>query len=244
MKIALCLSGQPRAWRAGYEYINKNLLSKHDVDVFLHFWTQRDDIQLMQDIIELYKPVKWDTKQEFVSTFFNRFDRNGGPGWPPRNPYHSYYSVFHCNLLKKDREMKQGYYYDYVVRTRFDYALNRELPFSEVKDNKIYIPADRMNESHTVGSDAFAFGTSKTVDRYCMTYMYLDYFYDKLGCPMNAEEMLAMNLSFQELNGDNLVYVDMNNPFLPDQFGSMPHSFIREDYTKWKKINETNSARQ
>lgn len=244
MRVALCLSGQPRSWRTGYDYIYKNLLSKHDVDVFLHFWAEDNDAQLVSDIVDLYKPVKWKTRKEFISSYFNRFERNGGPGWPPRNPYHSYYSVFHCNLLKKDHEIEQGHYYDYVVRTRFDYALNRELPFNEVLENKIYIPADRMNETRTVGSDAFAFGTSKTVDRYCMTYMFLDFLYDHANVPMNAEEMLAGNLAIQGLTGNNLIYVDMNNPFPPDRFGSMQHSFIRDDYLKWVNLNASNSKGQ
>lgn len=241
MKIALCLSGQPRSFEKGYQYLYKNLLSKHDVDVFLHFWSSEKEYDDAVRMLELYKPKKWNTREEFVSSYFDRFTRNGGPGFPPRNPYHSYYSVFHCNLLKKEQEMEQGYYYDYVVRTRFDYALNRELPFDEVVDGKVYIPADRMNPERTVGSDAFAFGKSNIIDRYCMTYMYLNYLYDSCNVPMNAEEMLAGNLAIQGLNGDNLVYVDMNNPFPPDRYGSMQHSFIRDDYEKWAQRNAINS---
>ena len=38
MKIALCISGQPRMWEKGFEYHNLNIIKNNDVTVFLHSW--------------------------------------------------------------------------------------------------------------------------------------------------------------------------------------------------------------
>ena len=38
MKIALCLSGQPRYLNEGYAGIYKNILSKYSPDIFVHTW--------------------------------------------------------------------------------------------------------------------------------------------------------------------------------------------------------------
>ena len=54
MRIALCLSGQPRSFEKGYEYHKKNLLDHHDVDTFIHTWkcdeTKNDLFQLVKSI--------------------------------------------------------------------------------------------------------------------------------------------------------------------------------------------------
>ena len=42
MKIALCFSGEPRAFEKGYEYYKRNLLDLHDVDVYIHSWKRED----------------------------------------------------------------------------------------------------------------------------------------------------------------------------------------------------------
>ena len=38
MKIALCLSGQPRYLDEGFYYLYENILKKYSVDVFIHTW--------------------------------------------------------------------------------------------------------------------------------------------------------------------------------------------------------------
>jgi len=38
MRIALCLSGQARSVKQGYDFVYKNLFSRNDVTVFIHTW--------------------------------------------------------------------------------------------------------------------------------------------------------------------------------------------------------------
>ena len=51
MKIALCLSGQARSVKQGYEYVKKNLLDGNDVTVFCHVWEAPEAADL-----DIYKP--------------------------------------------------------------------------------------------------------------------------------------------------------------------------------------------
>jgi hypothetical protein len=233
MKIALCLAGQLRSVEKAYEYINRNLLSKHNVDVFMNFWTPKKE-ESKEKALELYKPLSWSSQDEFSDAYFSRFTKTGERFWPPRNPYHSFYSVFQSSLLRKEYEIKNGFDYDFIVRTRFDYALNIVIPFEILDKNTIYIPSDRMTKEHDFGSDAFSLGSSKVMDKYCSTYLYLNDYYDNYNVPMIAEHMMSANLKRHGLVGDNLAYVNMNNPFPPNGYDSLPHSYIRDDLHEWK----------
>jgi len=45
IKIALCLSGQPRFFERGYEFIKKNIIDPNDnVDIFTHLWFDKSDV--------------------------------------------------------------------------------------------------------------------------------------------------------------------------------------------------------
>ena len=48
MKIALCFSGQARAFEKGYEYYKNNLFAYHDVDIFIHTWKFEKDRELIR----------------------------------------------------------------------------------------------------------------------------------------------------------------------------------------------------
>ena len=72
MKVALCLSGQPRVIEVGYQKLKAALLDYNDVDVFVHTWFDPDnlstesvipgreghrlDSRAIEKISEIYKP--------------------------------------------------------------------------------------------------------------------------------------------------------------------------------------------
>jgi len=75
MKIALCLSGQPRFVEKAFPNIYENLIRGYDVDVFVHSWIDEDksyqfrndgiwrnvtqDVNINSKILDLYKPKKF-----------------------------------------------------------------------------------------------------------------------------------------------------------------------------------------
>ena len=99
MKIALCLSGEARSFKQGYEYHKKNLLDHYDVDVYIHAWTLPEPD--MQSYKQLYsaKVYQYENKPEMVG-YNEKYPRTPEPeNRPPWNAYCMFYSMYKCSQL-------------------------------------------------------------------------------------------------------------------------------------------------
>lgn len=239
-RIAIMISGQPRSYEKGYEYLKKNLLDPYDnidwdVKIFFHIWAPLYDPLITDSVVDLYKPGDYYDNVQFHSDPINKKYTNiVHPQWTASNTYHMWYSVFLANQVKKQYELSRGMIFDVVVRTRFDYALNHIIDFSQVEPGKLYVPNCRNDPAHMFCSDIFAYGTSEVMDWYSNVYTNIDFLYSR-GIKMNGEEMLAANLAAYGLIGDNMVYFDPHNPFPPGKYNGNSHSLIRDDFTEWNK---------
>lgn len=236
-KIAVCISGQARSWAKGYEYLAKNLLSQPgiDADIFIHTWDTTESVA----ILSIYNPrasIIAPQKQFDVLRYTNVPPPT--PGWSVKNPafgtVSQLYSINRANYLKEIYGSETYIKYDWVVRTRFDFALNAVIPFNNLDPEKLYVPNCRMTPERDFCNDQFAFGGPKVMSLYSQTYASLDYFYDR-GVMMIGEEMLSANLKRQCLIGDKLVYVDMHHPFPPGAHNGTWHSLIRDDVHNWSR---------
>lgn len=230
MKIAVCISGQPRAYDKAYEYLSKNLLNDYEVDIFFHTW--ENNVYETKDVVDLYKPKSYNVTKSLPKEFASRFTNIADPSYPAISTVSSYYSLFQASKLRIDYETEHGQY-DFVVKTRFDYALNGKIPFDQLQKDRLYIPDCRMVPTRDFGNDQFAFGSSIVMTEYMNTYLYLNTFYE-LGVLMNGEDMMRANLHRSGLVGERLIYVNMNNPFPPGPYNGTTHSLIRDDMDKWK----------
>ena len=126
MKIAVCISGQPRNFKQSYISLKTHLLDKYNCNVYFHTWKDNnfestnfgfgnnnylltnDDYK---DLIELYQPKKYILEQPII------FDASGYkcPIW--RQPLNNTLSMFY-SLYKSFQLIEHNY--DYVIRTRFD----------------------------------------------------------------------------------------------------------------------------
>jgi len=233
MKIAVCISGQPRAYKEGYEYLKRNLLDHYDCDIFIHTWRNR--VYDTGTVLALYKPTRAKVDEKLPESVLNRkytFTPNAR-NWPPFATVSSFYSLFQSLLLKVEEET---FYqpYNWVVKTRFDYALNFKIDFESLDPQNLYIPNCRMVPTKDFGNDQFAFGRTNIMNDYMSTYLNLDHYY-RMGTAMIGEDMMRANLRKYGLVGDRLEYVDMNNPFPPGPYNGTPHSLIRTDMDLWKK---------
>lgn len=237
MKIALCLSGQPRGLRKAFEYVHRNLLSQYDVDVFCHLWYKPEQMPVMQDyyyfVADNYKPVALQWEPEWSSEVGDKYPRIVNSFYPAHFTLSFYYSLYQANKLKQITESEDNSKYDWVVRSRYDLALNFVIPFADLDNRKLYVPADRTTPAHDFCNDQFAFGSSEIMDKYSSTHLYIDEFYNA-GCLINGEDLLQRNLYKHGLIGDNLVYVDMHNPFPPGKYNGNWHSLVRDDIESWK----------
>jgi hypothetical protein len=225
MRVALCLAGLPRFYEKGYDYYKKNLLDRYDVDVFFHTWQDTEHKQ----VAKLYQPKDYGISEKLDASVINaRYTRCADAiNFPAYATVSSFFSIYHSCLLKTNYEMRNGFTYDWVIKTRFDYALNVELPLEQLDNSKVHVPHCRMTPSHDFCNDQFGFSSSANMNKYMSTYLLMDHFYDQ-GAIMNAEDMLSVNLKYHGLIGEKLVYVNMNNPFPPGPKNATPHSLIRE----------------
>jgi hypothetical protein len=225
MKIALCFSGQARSFESGYEYYKKNLLDQYDVDVYIHTWKFDQDRKLL----ELYRPVSYEFENPPLGNFDERYTNTpNAQKHPPRFTYRMLYSTYKCSQLINKQ-------YDWIIKSRTDYALNVVIPFSELDKSKLYIPNCRMVPERDFGNDQFAFSSQENMMKYMSTYLNIDKYYNA-GNQFIGEDLMRANLYEHGLHGENLVYVNMNNPFPPGAHNGTWHSLIRDDYDKWLKL--------
>lgn len=224
MKIALCFSGQARSFEKGFEYYKKNLLDHYDVDVYIHAWKFTEEKKLL----DLYNP----TGYAFESPPLGDYDKiytntPNAEKYPPRFTYRMFYSMHQCSSLIFKK-------YDWIIRSRTDYALNTQIPFEQLDNTKLYVPNCRIVPERDFGNDQFAFGSQDTMVKYMSTYTKLDTYYNK-GNQFIGEDLMRANLHEHNLHGENLVYVNMHNPFPPGEHNGTWHSLIRDDYAQWVK---------
>ncbi len=234
MKVALCLSGQARSFDKAFPFVKKNLLDKHDVTVFFHTWNTVDETE----ILRLYTNSQlWLTEppQEPDLSKYTRVPPPQ-PNWKVKDPalstWAQFYSLNKANTLKIKYEREFGMNFDWVIRSRFDFALNTEIPFEELDNSKLYIPNCRMTPNRDFGNDQFAFSSSRNMDKYCYVFNRIDEFYD-VGVTMIGEDMMSMNWKTTGLTGENLEYCNMNHAFPPGPHNGTWHSLVREDFEKW-----------
>ncbi len=224
MKIALCFSGQARSFEKGYEYYKRNLLDLYDVDVYIHTW----NFQNKNELLKLYKPVASKIEEPPIGNYDAIYTNTpNAERHPPRFTYRMIYSAYECSKLIKGN-------YDWIIKSRTDYALNVVIPFNDLNSNKLYIPNCRMVPERDFGNDQFAFGSQKNMMKYMSTYLNIDKYYNN-GNQFIGEDMMRANLHEHNLHGENLVYLNMNNPFPPGPRNGTWHSLIRDDIDQWTK---------
>ena len=152
MKIALCLSGQPRYLEIGYSHLYREFLSKYSVDTFCHLWFDanlkgtpfsytinypgRNELwkgDLDKTVLELYKPKLYSF--ENPKTF--SFDPKANYGIGKTNNCSMFYSIQKSNELKMEYERIHNFKYDLVIRARTDIIISKfKLDFESLDQKK------------------------------------------------------------------------------------------------------------
>lgn len=202
MKVAICISGQPRAIRNGYESINSNLIVPNDADVFFHTWYDdgsvgqkfRSDLypELIVEkntdelLVELYKPkaFKIEKQKKFKNT---GWDVNNtvqvcsshlSPEYVIDMMYCMWYSIHQSNLVKETYRLENNITYDYVIRCRFDAGLSTAIVCSNYDSNVLWI--SRPLDPHYLSlDDWFAFGSNDNMNIYSSAFNFMDFFRKK-----------------------------------------------------------------
>lgn len=148
MKIAICLSGQPRSIEFTYKSILNYFTGDYEVDYFCHVWdynTWKLQTLKFSDIEKIDRnwleiQLKNFNPKAYIIGSANDLNRAGG-----RYVYYGSltYSYMLANHLKKIYELENNFRYDFVVKARFDSIFDPSLKFVPVNDQdqrKIYVP--------------------------------------------------------------------------------------------------------
>jgi hypothetical protein len=224
MKIALVLSGQLRSVSEGFKYIKQNLLDHYDVDVFFHTWVKNWD----RNAIDLYKPKDALIEEDSIFGNFPNY-RIVSSSHPARNTILMYRSIKYADMLRKNSHTE----YDWIIRTRFDFALNTKIQFNQLDRTKMYFCNTRSNIQSTEVHDQFALATPNDMSIYSSVYDNIHSYHSE-GCVVNGEDLLIYHLAKNKCNGSSKIkYIDLNPPFIDGKYNCGKHSLIRNDMEKW-----------
>lgn len=139
-----------------------------------------------------------------------------------------FYSLYRSNDLRIRHEMQNNIKYDFVIRSRFDLALNKHLDFSQLKNGILYISKD-VDGDNALLNDQFAIADPETMNIYASTFLNLKRLY-ACGVPLCGHEMLQ-----EQLKRNSIVVerIDINHPFVDGRFNIGRHSIVRDDMDKW-----------
>lgn len=139
-----------------------------------------------------------------------------------------FYSIYKSNDLRLKHQMLNGIKYDFVIRSRFDLALNKIIDFSTLEKGVIYTSKD-TDEPNALLNDQFAIADPDTMNLYASTFLNLRWLSAK-GVPLCGHSMLEANL-----NHFNVPFsrIDIDHPFFDGRFNRGRHSLIRDDMDQW-----------
>ena len=197
MRIAICLSGQPRTWKKCYPRWTELFAHQGEVDYFFHFWNYNTPPSFClkfnnnqpfedrviteeetQDLIDTLRPKKYllDCKKEVGYWNCNiPIDKRFGP-WCIQQ----YYSRYYVSLLKQQYELEQDFKYDIVIWQRGDTYMmpGADLKLEKPEPNVVYTthntPLDKKSNVYRIG-DIFYYSDSYTSDQLALFYKFLSF---------------------------------------------------------------------
>lgn len=230
LKLALCLSGQARSLFKAHEYIKKNLLDNFEVDIFAHTWKPTNgypQMKLYNDLNTLYSPISF-AYDNALPEETNNDIAVPNASHPANFCTSMFYSIYKSNDLKIKHEILNNKKYDFVIRSRFDLALNKNIDFEGLRRGVVYVSKDTDGPNPLL-NDQFAIADTDTMNVYSSTFLFLRWHSSK-GVSLCGHAMLEANLQHFHVPVER---IDINHPFTDGKYNIGRHSLIREDMHTW-----------
>ena len=198
--------------------------------MFLHSWKTKSGInqaQLFERVTGLYSPVTAFFDHELPNTINS--DMHVPNASHPANFCTSmFYSIYRANDFRIRHQTLNDVKYDYVIRSRFDLALNKVIDFNTLEKGIVYISKDTEGPNPLL-NDQFAIADPDTMNVYASTFLNLRRLYNS-GISLCGHEMLREQLV---LNNVPVERIDIDHPFTDGKFNIGKHSIIRDDMSNW-----------
>lgn len=216
MKVALCLSGQPRFYSGkSFESMKREILDVYDTDVFVHSWISKDENfsypyarwsginekivipnSVSDDIVKLYKPkaIQIDEPMTFIEHSKDDYLSDNMPSM--------FYSMGAADTLRKTYSTKNSINYDFVIRARTDTLLGTLPDLTTFDNDKIYIPDNCPNILFL--NDNFSIAGGEVADICYDIFNKIDEYSDE-GTDYSPEKIWTIHLfdnkiSFRRMN--------------------------------------------
>ena len=216
MKVALCISGQPRYLEEGHAQIDKNILQKYSPDVFVHTWWDNSmsnkkmelpatlsygrTYHWREDTIDLikkfYNPVVFLYEPQII---FNPFNDVNYELARPSNVHSMFFSIQRSNQLKIQYERENNFSYDIVIRCRFDVDIIK-FDIDLYNLSMDYVNCYAMRDSPN--SD-LAISSSKNMDIYSSIYDNFEKYRQDGWKQFVGEGLVKYHLSQYNISWDN-----------------------------------------
>ena len=213
MKIALCISGQPRGIPLSCEKMKWGIIDPNeDVDVFFHTWFNPENAgqpftgaqPAQANIIGKVHPNTPEILLEQLKPRLYIIEPQRKFDWAKNLKQASsavqeqlasmFYSMWVANSLRKQFESNTGTQYDCVVRVRFDLVYDQQIRFEDYKQYlQDYIVTsqkfqdERENPHFQHGdytlTDIFAFSSPQNMDIFSGTYPVMSLINSKISPP-------------------------------------------------------------
>jgi hypothetical protein len=203
MRVAICLSGQPRTWKECLPNWLDSMELVDRPDFFFHFW----DYNTLPSLLASYKKSIVDEKlqdvekQDIIDALapkkFKFESRKDIPYWNcdiPENmqfgPWcrEQFYSAYYVSLLKREYELMNKFRYDVVIRLRSDLWFTEKLQIETPEPNSLYTTHcsyDNEYDVYRIG-DIFYYADSSTFDQVSQFFKFLSYVPTNWVTPKNC----------------------------------------------------------
>ena len=225
MKIAVCLSGQPRNFREGYSYFSQAFAS-HEVDYFFHHWFHNDETgdpifilsgginegriswvsekDTDKKMIELFKPKSclFEKQKEFTDYKYPKEFMK----MPTPDALSMFYSRNECAKLFDAYLKENNTKYDLTISTRPDVAIFPQIDlFDQITDSDsihtAYVAGKEWNKGHV--NPALIASSSSNISYFLKMYVYYEALMEK-GVPfcdhrLSFAHLKTLNRPFKQI---------------------------------------------
>lgn len=229
MKIAICLSGQPRFFKSSYVLLKKYILDLYDCDLFIDTWKFNEikesvkglyrykDEGSLQELYDIYKPKVFKVEDfeermekkslEFESKVLSKeFQRQYWPSHIPTDNhfisryYSMLYKIYNSNKIKNEYAKTHAINYDITIRARMDLAYEKSPQI--VNDGILY--TDSCGNGRRGPGDTFAFSNQHNMDIYANLFLKLDEYLEDNKVPINTEFLLQYHIESNNIRWQNI----------------------------------------
>ncbi len=248
MRAALCLSGQMRTYKKCYGYIKQHIISKIDPDIFVYTEqnrgiTNRLDVRdkreeerkvARESIRSIYEPEKividapfgMERKKSFKDVEVpEELIKKEPDHWKGNIP--NFYGIKKCNDMKREKEKREGFEYDVVIRCRPDLIVESPIPEKVLKETgKLW----HNHKNHPVQvSDKIAISSSTNMDYYSSVWNELTEYWKN---PTGDGDWKNVKV------GERLLRIHMEKSNIEVKSCNIKHRILRSRYFMKNKMQQ------